>query len=130
MMPKRQPPGELELRAFPSDAHPEGSPQVSENALQVRGRIRLQYSGKTNRVDRQMRQWGYVYQNLLPSDRRAEGLARKRYLCSVISFFWGVDQPYEALGPHALFLADDYRANFLRRSVPRLSAAPPSSIRL
>ena len=72
----------------------------------------------------------YVYQNLLPSDRRAEGLARKRYLCSVISFFWGVDQPYEALGPHALFLADDYRANFLRRSVPRLSAAPPSSIRL
>jgi phytoene desaturase len=30
----------------------------------------------------------------------------------VISFFWGVDRPYEALGPHTLFLADDYRANF------------------
>jgi phytoene desaturase len=54
----------------------------------------------------------YVYQNLLPPDVQAEGLARKRYSCSVISFFWGVDKPYEALGPHTLFLADDYRANF------------------
>ena len=54
----------------------------------------------------------YVYQNLLPPDREAAQLARKRYSCSVISFFWGVDQPYQALGPHTLFLADDYRANF------------------
>jgi phytoene desaturase len=30
----------------------------------------------------------------------------------VISFFWGVDKTYPALGPHTLFLADDYRANF------------------
>ncbi len=54
----------------------------------------------------------YVYQNLLSPDRQVERLARKRYSCSVISFFWGVDRPYEALGPHTLFLADDYRANF------------------
>lgn len=54
----------------------------------------------------------YVYQDLLPADGEAERLARKRFSCSVISFFWGVDRPYEALGPHTLFLADDYRANF------------------
>jgi phytoene desaturase len=54
----------------------------------------------------------YVYQDLLPPDGRAEQLARKRYSCSVISFFWGVDRPYEGLGPHTLFLADDFRANF------------------
>ena len=54
----------------------------------------------------------YVYQNLLPPDEQAGQLARKRYSCSVISFFWGVDRPYQALGPHTLFLADDYRANF------------------
>jgi phytoene desaturase len=54
----------------------------------------------------------YVYQNLLPPDREAAKLARKRYSCSVISFFWGVDRPYQELGPHTLFLADDYRANF------------------
>jgi phytoene desaturase len=30
----------------------------------------------------------------------------------VISFFWGVDKPYEKLPPHTLFLADDYRDNF------------------
>jgi phytoene dehydrogenase-like protein len=30
----------------------------------------------------------------------------------VISFFWGVDRTYESLGPHTLFLSDDYRANF------------------
>jgi phytoene desaturase len=54
----------------------------------------------------------YVYQKLLPQDGMAESLSRKRFSCSVISFFWGVDKTYENLGPHTLFLADDYRANF------------------
>ncbi len=54
----------------------------------------------------------YVYQNLLPQDGMVEKMSRKRYSCSVISFFWGVDKPYEALSPHTLFLADDYRENF------------------
>jgi phytoene desaturase len=54
----------------------------------------------------------YVYQNLLPQDGQAKKLDRKRYSCSVISFFWGVDKPYEMLPPHTLFLADDYRENF------------------
>jgi phytoene desaturase len=54
----------------------------------------------------------YVYRDLLPGDEQAEHLARKRYSCSVISFLWGIDQEYKALGPHTLFLADDYRANF------------------
>lgn len=54
----------------------------------------------------------YVYQDLLPSDGQADKLARKRYSCSVISFFWGLDRPYQTLGPHTLFLADDYRQNF------------------
>ncbi len=30
----------------------------------------------------------------------------------MISFFWGVNKRYEKLGPHTLFLADDYRENF------------------
>jgi phytoene desaturase len=54
----------------------------------------------------------YVYNDLLPPDGQAERLARKRYSCSVISFFWGVDKPYPQLNPHTLFLAEDYRANF------------------
>lgn len=54
----------------------------------------------------------YVYQNLLPQDGQAEKLARKQYSCSVISFFWGMDKPYETLPPHMLFLANDYRENF------------------
>jgi phytoene desaturase len=54
----------------------------------------------------------YVYQHLLPQDRLAERIARKRHSCSVVSFFWGVDKPYEELAPHTLFLADDYRENF------------------
>jgi phytoene desaturase len=54
----------------------------------------------------------YVYQNLLPQDGMVRALSRKRFSCSVISFFWGVDKTYEALGPHTLFLADDYRENF------------------
>lgn len=54
----------------------------------------------------------YVYQDLLPPDGLADRLAHKRFSCSVVSFFWGVDKPYEMLGPHTLFLADDYRENF------------------
>ncbi len=54
----------------------------------------------------------YVYRELLPPDGRADRLERKRFSCSTISFFWATDKCYDALGPHTLFLADDYRANF------------------
>jgi phytoene desaturase len=54
----------------------------------------------------------YVYQHLLPKDGMAKTLARKRFSCSAISFFWGLDKMYPDLGPHTLFLADDYRENF------------------
>ena len=54
----------------------------------------------------------YVYQNLLPQDGQAEKLSHKRYSCSVVSFFWGLDKTNESLPPHTLFLAGDYRENF------------------
>lgn len=54
----------------------------------------------------------YVYEQLLPDRRIAKALSRKQFSCSAISFFWGVDKRYAALGPHTLFLADDYRENF------------------
>ena len=54
----------------------------------------------------------YVYQDLLPTDAEAKQLTRKKYSCSVISFFWGVGKHYPNLNAHTLFLADDYRENF------------------
>jgi phytoene desaturase len=54
----------------------------------------------------------YVYQNLLPQAREAKRLARKRFSCSTISFFWGINKPVPSLPPHTLFLADEYRENF------------------
>ena len=54
----------------------------------------------------------YVYQELLPPDNTARQLAKKRYSCSVLSFFWGLDCTYPQLGPHTLFLGDNYRAAF------------------
>lgn len=54
----------------------------------------------------------YVYQNLLPANGATQKWEKKRYSCSTISFFWGVDKPYPQLPPHTLFLADDYRDNF------------------
>lgn len=56
----------------------------------------------------------YVYQSLLPQDGMARTLAKKRFSCSAISFFWGVDKTYECLGPHTLYLPDNYRENFER----------------
>ncbi len=54
----------------------------------------------------------YVYQNLLPQDGTGKALSRKRFSSSAISFFWGVDKTYEALGPHTFFPTDDERENF------------------
>jgi phytoene desaturase len=54
----------------------------------------------------------YVYQRLLPEDGTGAALARKQFSCSAISFLWGVDRAYPAIGPHTLFLADDARRNF------------------
>lgn len=54
----------------------------------------------------------YVYNNLLPDDGMAPKMLRKKFSCSVVSFFWGVDKVYADLPPHTLFLADDYRGNF------------------
>ena len=54
----------------------------------------------------------YVYNNLLPPESESKRLANKRFSCSVVSFFWGVDKVYKQLNPHTLFLADDYRENF------------------
>jgi phytoene desaturase len=54
----------------------------------------------------------YVYHELLPHDKWDERLTHKRYSCSVVSFFWALDKTYPMLGPHTLFLADNYRENF------------------
>ncbi len=53
----------------------------------------------------------YVFEQLLPPDGRS-AMANKRFSCSAISFFWGVNRPVPELGAHTLFLADDYRENF------------------
>ena len=54
----------------------------------------------------------YVYKELLPQDGRAGQLEHMKFSCSVISLFWGTKKRYEALAPHTLFLAHDYRENF------------------
>jgi len=54
----------------------------------------------------------YVYNHLLPDADLAKEMARKRFSCSALSFFWGVDKPISELGPHTLFLADDFQDNF------------------
>jgi phytoene desaturase len=66
----------------------------------------------------------YVYEHLLPHDAAARRLEHKRYSCSTISFFWGVDKIYQQLGPHTLFLADAYQDNFA--SIEHLTPLPDS----
>jgi phytoene desaturase len=56
----------------------------------------------------------YVYRRLLPDRAEAERLERKKYTCSAIIFYWGVDQVYPQLDHHNVFLSGDYRASFDR----------------
>ena len=64
----------------------------------------------------------YVYEHLLPPDGTARAMSGKQFSSSAISFFWGLDRRFEALRPHTLFLADDYRENF--ESIVRDHALP------
>jgi phytoene desaturase len=54
----------------------------------------------------------YIYRCLLPDDGTASRLMRKKYTCSTVTFYWGVDRQYPQIGPHNLFLAGDYRQSF------------------
>ena len=56
----------------------------------------------------------YVYQHLLPDPSPAARLNGKKYTCSTITFYWGVKKRYPVLGPHNVFLSNDYRASFDR----------------
>jgi phytoene desaturase len=56
----------------------------------------------------------YVYRHLLPDRREADCLDRKKYTCSAIMFYWGVDKTYPQLGVHNVWLAGDYRTSFDR----------------
>ncbi len=53
----------------------------------------------------------YVYSELLPDGRAARRLERKKYGCSAMMFFWGMDRSYPELGVHNLLMAADYRAS-------------------
>lgn len=54
----------------------------------------------------------YVYRRLLPDDGTSSRLERKKYGCSAVIFYWGIDKQYPQLGPHNLFLGGDYRQSF------------------
>lgn len=56
----------------------------------------------------------YVYRELLPDDRKARQLDEKRYTCSTIMFYWGLDRSYPQIDHHNVFLGGDYRASFDR----------------
>jgi len=54
----------------------------------------------------------YIYKELLPDSPQRESLDRKRYTCSTIMFYWGVDKTYPQIAHHNVFLGGDYKASF------------------
>lgn len=68
----------------------------------------------------------YVYRDLLPDTAAADALDRKKYTCSAIMFYWGVDKVCPQLGTHNVFLAGDYRASFDRIFRDHTLPAEPS----
>lgn len=56
----------------------------------------------------------YVYDRLLPDRGPAQRLNHKKFTCSSIMFYWGVDKVYPEIGHHNVFLAGDYKASFDR----------------
>lgn len=56
----------------------------------------------------------YIYEQLLPDRAAAQKLDEKRYTCSAIMFYWGVDKQYPQIQHHNIFLGGDYKASFDR----------------
>lgn len=56
----------------------------------------------------------YVYSDLLDDARQSAKLDKKKYTCSAITFYWGVDRTYPSLLHHNVFLSTEYRASFDR----------------
>ena len=54
----------------------------------------------------------YIYKELLPASNEAEKLDKKKYTCSTIMFYWGVDKIYPQIAHHNVFLGGDYKASF------------------
>lgn len=56
----------------------------------------------------------YVYRHLLQDESMSAQLEQKKYTCSAIMFYWGVDKVYDQLQHHNVFLANAYRESFDR----------------
>ena len=54
----------------------------------------------------------YVYRYLSPGSNAHNQFERKKFGCSAIVFYWGIDKQYPQLGPHNLFMAGDNRQSF------------------
>jgi phytoene desaturase len=54
----------------------------------------------------------YIYKELLPDVKQAQKLENKKYTCSTIMFYWGVDKEYKQIAHHNVFLGGDYKASF------------------
>jgi phytoene desaturase len=56
----------------------------------------------------------YAYRDLLQDEAEAQKLDRKKFTCSAIMFYWGVDKVYPQIKHHNVWLAGDYKASFDR----------------
>ncbi len=54
----------------------------------------------------------YIYRAMLPDDGTSQRLDDKKYGCSALVMLWGLDKEYPQIGPHNLFIADDFRESF------------------
>jgi phytoene desaturase len=54
----------------------------------------------------------YAYRELLKDESEARKLDKKKFTCSAIMFYWGVDKVYPQIKHHNVWLAGDYKASF------------------
>ncbi len=68
----------------------------------------------------------YVYREMLPDDGTSARLDDKKFGCSALVMLWGLDKQYPQIGPHNLFIAEDFRESFEALFDGRTIAAEPS----
>jgi phytoene desaturase len=74
---------------------------VLENGQELRGDIIVANADLT-----------YVYNKLLVDKKKASNLNRKKYSCSTLMFYWGLNKKFPELATHNIFMTGDYKLNF------------------
>ena len=106
--------------------------EVDEIKINGQKATGLIIDGKTYKYDEIVlnADFSWAMQNLIPNEKRKKysdsRLDKKNYSCSTFMLYLGLDESYDHLNHHNVFIAEDYKKNFLEIESDKVLSKDPS----